>query len=108
MGGSASAAGVTRMCFNCQVSGGTWISITNTALEYNASQTAVTLTNTGAMVFDAGGVTNAGGPVELGVPAFFFGNFDFSQTVADVWTLVLTTLTNNDTWTGGITADQFE
>lgn len=107
--GSTSAIGVAHLCFNCQVSfSGAWVSITGTALEYNATGTAITGTNTAALILDAGAVSDASGQVELNVPEYLFGNFDFPQTTADIWTVYIYTITNNDTWTGGIVARQFD
>jgi len=90
------------LCYNCEVSGGTWVGVTNSAVEYNLGGTAITLTNAAAVNCYQTSFASANSASEFVPAPWMFGSYDISQTVPEVWTLWVTDIGGNDTYYGNI------
>ena len=91
------------LAYNAQVSGGTWVSVTNSAVEYNVTATDMTITNTACVIIQpdaslAGNRTTG----KADVDPFLWGGFDWNQTTADTWVLGVNQSGGAANWVGGI------
>lgn len=100
--------GVAGLCLNCQISGGTWVSITNSAVEYNSTATSISTTNTASVTVHTDGLNGTSGlsgPFE--VDRFLWGGYDFAQIVPDQWVLFVTNISGGtNTYLGGMNFEE--
>lgn len=108
VGSTSAANGYVYVCYNPQISGGTWVSITNSALEYNNTATAITTTNTACVITHSDIVTNGTRSTGVGnVDPFLWANYDYNQTTPDVWALAVYNLAGNNTYFGSMGLEEY-
>jgi hypothetical protein len=100
--------GTVGVFYNAQVTGGTWVSITNSAMEYNNTMTAMTITNTACVQVGTDGSTGTGSARGLGssLDPFVWANFDWNQTTPDVWVLGFNGATGAANYLGGLNMEE--
>jgi hypothetical protein len=102
-----SNGGYFGMCYNCQVSGGTWVNVTNSAVQYNATMTSMSTTNSAAVMSDNMGFGKSGpGASFLNLMQYLWAGFDYTETVPDVWVLWAKD-SSGATYIGGINWEEY-
>ena len=86
------------------ISTGTWVSVTNSAVQYNNTITgALTITNTTCVLTHTDSVAGGQKASGLAVPdPYLWGGFDYTQTIPDIWVLAVYTNAGTGSWIGGM------
>ena len=96
------------VCYNCGLVGGTWVKLTNSAVEYNTTATAIYLTFTTSAIVSTNGLgKNASSPLyPITMDRFLWGSFDYNQVVPDTWTLYGIDSSGSDGYLAGFNFDE--